>query len=71
MAKGVIIVPNMGSQITIHGVILDDSVARVWLIDVLQEEVEIPIPFGNIRYVGDARDTFLPWPKKLIVTCQV
>ena len=69
MAEGVII-DGVG-PLTIHGVQLTDEYARVRVTKMLQENAEIPCSVGEIHYVRDTYDAFLPWPKVLIMTDQV
>ncbi|XP_062096189.1 uncharacterized protein LOC133801973 [Humulus lupulus] len=68
VAEGVII-DGVG-PLTIHGVQLTDEYARVRVTKMLQEDAEIPCSVGEIQYVRDTYDTFLPWPKDLIMTDQ-
>ena len=69
VAEGVII-DGVG-PLTIHGVQLTDKYARVRVTKMLQEDAEIPCSVWEIHYVRDTYDTFLPWPKDLIMTDQV
>ncbi|XP_060964917.1 uncharacterized protein LOC133033875 [Cannabis sativa] len=66
VAEGVII--EAVGYFSYHGDIITNDYARVQITQVIQGEAEIPYPRGAIRYVCDACNKLVPWPRELILT---
>ncbi|KAF4403390.1 hypothetical protein G4B88_008036 [Cannabis sativa] len=66
VAEGVII--KAVDFFSYHGDIITNDYAQVQITQVIQGEAKIPYPKGAIRYVYDACNKLVPWPRELILT---
>jgi hypothetical protein len=55
---------NLGP--TIHNQMLDNDMARVAITKVLDSNVFVPKPTDEVRKVGEALNSFIQWPKRLL-----
>ena len=51
---------------TFHTVPLGDDFARVVVEEVRHADVKVPVPTSEVRFVGEALDTFIVWPTHLL-----
>nr|KYP42586.1 Brain protein 44-like protein [Cajanus cajan] len=51
---------------TIHHQVMGDDMVRVSVLDVRQPEARVPVPTEEVQTMGQALNTFLQWPHKLV-----
>lgn len=51
---------------TIHNQLLDNDMVRVAVTKVLVSNVQVPMPTDEVTMVGEALNTFIQWPKRLL-----
>lgn len=55
-----------GGGSTIHHVPLTDDLVRVVVEEVRDADAQVPIPTSEVQLVGQALNTFIPWPRHLV-----
>jgi len=51
---------------TIHNQLLENGMVRVAVTKVLDSNAQVPMPTDEVTKVGDALNTFIQWPKRLL-----
>jgi hypothetical protein len=51
---------------TIHNQLLDNDMVRVAVTKVLDSNAQVPMPTDEVTNVGEALNTFIQWPKRLL-----
>jgi hypothetical protein len=51
---------------TIHNKLLENGMVRVAVTKVLDSNAQVPMPTDEVTKVGDALNTFIQWPKRLL-----
>lgn len=50
-------------KVIVHGVEVKIACFRVQVNEVLNENLPVPIPCSEIKTLGEAKGSFIPWPK--------